>query len=180
MMTHPTSFGHLRHALDRGLFANRLSEAFRRPAFLSTSGIWLGKTFLARQASEAPFGEDQFDLLVSQSHIALLARSCILDLHTRFLAMRANCLGCGGDHLGSHGAIRLPFLLQNVQFRPTQGHENTFSSGGFLCGMLAWQGLFSLTCVFFCLLSSTIDWPFPPLFSPVFLTFPPKDWRAST
>jgi hypothetical protein len=85
MMTHPTSFGHMRHGLDRGLFANRLSEAFRRPAFVSTSGIWLGKTFLARQASEAPFVEDQFDLMVSQSHIAFLSRSCLMDLHTRFL-----------------------------------------------------------------------------------------------
>lgn len=145
MMTHPTRFGHMRYGLDRGLFATHLSEAFRRPAFLSTNGIWLGKTFLARQASEAPFGEDQFDVLVSRSHIALLSRSCSMDLHTRFLAMRANCLGCGGDHLGSNGAIRLPFLLQNVPFRQTHGHENTCSSGGFLCGMLAWQGWFSLT-----------------------------------
>lgn len=55
MMTHPTSFGHMRYGLDRGLFVNHLSEAFRRPAFLSTSGIWLGNTFLARQASASAF-----------------------------------------------------------------------------------------------------------------------------
>ncbi|WP_236039150.1 hypothetical protein [Ktedonobacter robiniae] len=55
-------------------------------------------------------------MMVSQSHIALLSRSRIVDLHARFLAMWADCLGGGGDYLDSNGPILLPFLLENMHF----------------------------------------------------------------
>jgi hypothetical protein len=61
-----------------------------------------------------------------------------------FLTRRANRLGRFGDHLDPDGAIRLPFLVQNMQFAQVQGDENSFCLGWvFFCGMLAWQGLFS-------------------------------------
>jgi hypothetical protein len=144
-MTHPRRFGDVRHWLGRGWFAKRLSQAFRAPSFLSTSGLWLAKTFLAANASEASFVQDVFNLMLSQRSLALLSRSRIMDLHPRFLTRGTGCLGGRGDHVDSDRAIRLPFLLENMPFRQTQRHDYSFSSDGIFCGMLAWQGLFSLT-----------------------------------
>jgi hypothetical protein len=124
---------------------------------------------LASEASETSFVKDEFDLMVSQSHIALLSCSGIMDLHALFLTRWAGCLGGGGDYLNPNRAIRSPFLLENMQLGQIQWHENTFSSDRFFCGMLAWQGLFSLIWMFLCLPSSTKDKPFLLFFLPVFL-----------
>jgi hypothetical protein len=127
------------------LFAERLSQTFRGPAFLSTNGIWLGTTFLTGKASEASFVHDEFNWMFSSGSLAFLPHPRIMDLHTRFLTMGAGCLSGRGDHFDSKRAIRPTFLLENMQFRQISWHDASFSSDGFFCDMLTWQGLFSLT-----------------------------------
>src|SRR6266700_4575978 len=86
--------------------------------------------------------------MLPQGNISFLSRSSIMDFDADFLTIRAGCLGCGGDHLNPDGAIPLPFLAQNMQFREVQWHQNAFFCSGFFCGMLTWQGLFSLRRLF--------------------------------
>jgi hypothetical protein len=104
------------HGLSTGKPPDFFSQARRRPPSSSTSRIRFGKAFSAREASEASFLKNQFHLMLSQRSITLLSLACIMDFHTLFLTRRANRLGRFGDHLDPDGAIRLPFLAQNMQF----------------------------------------------------------------
>jgi hypothetical protein len=115
--------------------------------------------------------------MVSQSQIALLSHTRLMDFHARFLTSRAHRLGTRPNDLDTDGAIRLPFVFEHMQSRQIQWDDDA-SSGGFFCGLLVWQGLFSLISVVLVFPRSTKNKPFPPLFSPGFLQFPPKGWRA--
>jgi hypothetical protein len=114
--TNPRRFRDMLHGLSTGKPADFFSPSCGRPPSSSTSSIRFGKAFSAREASEASFVKNQFHLMLSQRSITLLSLACIMDFHTPFLTRRANRLGRFGDHLDPDGAIRLPFLVQNMQF----------------------------------------------------------------
>jgi hypothetical protein len=147
--THPRSFRDMLYRLNTGEPPNFFSQAGCRPPPSSTSGIRFGKAFSARETSKASFVKDEFHLMLSQASITFFSLSCIMNLHTHFLTLRAGHLGCGGDYLNPDGAIGEPFLMQNMQLGEVQWHHNAFFRGGFFCGMLAWQGSFSLRRLFF-------------------------------
>jgi hypothetical protein len=160
--------------LGRGLSAKGLSQAFRGSSSPPTSRIRLGKTFLAGEAAKASFIQNEFDLILSQCPIPLLSCSCIMDFYAGFLTIWADRLVCPGDHLDSNAPVFLPFLLENVQFRQAQWDNDSLSFAIFFCGMLAWQGLFSLTECFYAYSVQRGTSPFllPSLL--FFLLFPPK------
>ena len=177
--THSRCLRYMLHRLSTGKPTDLFSPSCGRPPSFSTSGIRFGKAFSARETLEAPFVKDQFHLMPSQSAITFLSPSCIVDLHTHPLAMRAGRLGSGGDDLNPEGTICEPFLPHNMQFGEVQWHQNAFFRCGFFCDMLAWQGLFSLRRLFLFLPSSTKDKPLTLFLLPIFLEFPPQGRRPS-
>lgn len=166
-MTHFKGLGHMRDGLDASLLPDRFSQTPGGPSLLPARAIWLSKTFLTGETAEAALVENEFDWVPSQSHITLLSCSPIMDLHARLVASWARRLRGGGYHFDSDRAILLPGLGENPEFWQIQWDNDAFFSENGFCGMLAWQGLFSLISVFLCLPSSTKSKPFLLPFSSV-------------
>ena len=142
--THPRRFRDMLYGLSTGKSPDFFSQSCGRSPSSSTSRIRFGKAFSACEASEASFVKNQLHWMLSQRPITLLSLAGIMDFYTPFLTSWANRLSRFGDHLDPDGAIRLPFLVQNMQFAQVSGDENSFCLGPvFFCDMLVWQGLFS-------------------------------------
>ena len=84
-----------------------------------------------------------------QSYISFLSGSRIMDFDASFLTMRAGDLGRCCHHLYPDRAVCEPFLAHTMQLIEISWHQNGFAVHSLFCDMLSWQGLSSVTRLFF-------------------------------
>lgn len=136
------------HRLGQGLLTDRLTQADGRSATGTTGAVGFGKGSLTSPAAKTAFEHDQSDLVLAHAQISLHARSAIMDLVARVLAVWACCCLASGSHHEAHASILMPFLAHQVEFRQIQGDHDSFLAGcrfnGFF-GMLSGQVLLLLS-----------------------------------
>jgi hypothetical protein len=136
MRTHLLLFGHLRDRLVAGLVANLFTETVRRSPPSSRHLIGFGKAFVAREAPEPTFVQDEFDSVASQGQISLLPFPRIMNLDTFPLTIRANrlCGSCNRFNLNHAGL--LADLREEMEFRHVEGNPHSFFRATFFRVML--------------------------------------------
>jgi len=98
-----------------GLFANLLTQPYRRASVPATGTIRLGEGTSTAKTVESPFIEHQHDSVPTQGHITLAAQAPIVLLGTHALAMRAASSLIDPDDLDFNAAIGLHLLTEDAQ-----------------------------------------------------------------